>query len=126
MKKTLAIFFLSVYLFSTTEFSQFLKLPVLWQHFQEHAQHNKNISFFSFLKMHYFNGDPRDADYEKDMQLPFKSHSLCELITIAIVLPSTYSQTILPVYNNFKVNIPPDENLLSADFLSAIWQPPRA
>lgn len=76
--------------------------------------------------MHYFNGDPKDEDYKKDMQLPFKSPSQYELTTIAIILPFTNSETVIPVYNNFKVNIPSDENLSSADFLSAIWQPPKA
>lgn len=126
LKKIIAISFLLIYLFSTTEFSQVLKLPVLWQHFQEHNAENRSISFIGFLQMHYFNGNPKDADYKKDMQLPFKTPTQCELTSIATILPSINSEISVPVYNNFKVTNPPDETLLSGDFLSAIWQPPKA
>ena len=76
--------------------------------------------------MHYFNSDPKDADYASDMQLPFKSHTQCQLTTIATILFDTYSEIPHVVYSDFKVRRTSDENLLPGDFLSAIWQPPRA
>ncbi len=73
MKKIIAISFLLVYLFSTTEAKQLLKLPLVFQHFKEHQKENKTISFLHFLKIHYLQGSPRDKDYNRDMQLPFKT-----------------------------------------------------
>lgn len=118
--------FLCLYMVSTTEVSEIFKLPVLWQHFKEHKDKNSRISFISFLKMHYFNGNPKDADYARDMQLPFKSPMQCQVTTTATILPFVYSEVSPPVYNYYKVNIPSEENLLSPGFLSFIWQPPRA
>lgn len=76
--------------------------------------------------MHYFNGNTKDADYEKDMQLPFKTPSQGELSNTATILPRITADIELLVYKDFKTFIPPDDNGFSSSFLSAIWQPPKA
>ncbi|MFC3560323.1 hypothetical protein [Pedobacter jamesrossensis] len=70
MLKRTAVLVLCCYLFSSTELSQFLKLI---GHYLEHKNKQKDLSLWGFLCVHYFNGDVRDADYEKDMKLPFKT-----------------------------------------------------
>lgn len=60
---------------TNTELCQLMKLPVLIEHFREHGNLYKDFSFFSFIRMHYFNGDTKDADYDRDMQLPFKTNA---------------------------------------------------
>jgi hypothetical protein len=77
MRKKSALFFLFIYLFSTTEAHQLLKLPIVFQHYAEHQLEDKNISFIEFLDIHYMHGSPSDADYDRDMQLPFKSSVDC-------------------------------------------------
>lgn len=99
---------------------------MLFQHYYEHKSDTGNISFISFLKMHYLNRATKDADYEKDMKLPFKTPSQGELTGITIILPSTNSEILVPVYTHFKVNIPSNENRLLGGFYSSIWQPPKA
>src|SRR6476660_9653 len=73
MKRGLAIFMMSIYLLSTSECYQALKLPFVFTHFFEHRALNKNMSFLDFLDLHYFKGHAKDNDYSKDQQLPFKT-----------------------------------------------------
>ncbi|SEK19641.1 hypothetical protein [Parapedobacter koreensis] len=54
---------------------QLLKIPVLFEHFQEHQQRETDISFLNFLTHHYSFEKHTDKDESRDMQLPFKSHT---------------------------------------------------
>ena len=125
MKKYLAISLFSIYLFSTTEMYQLLKMPLLIEHYFDHREENKDLTLFQFLNMHYSNPHPKDANDAKDRQLPFKSHSNCaSAISVNYILSETFSldrpeleaQTKRAVYkNDFLINT----------LLSKIWQPPR-
>jgi len=44
-----------------------LKIPVFIEHFLEHKERNKDITFIGFLKMHY-NHPVKDADYQTDQK----------------------------------------------------------
>lgn len=74
MKKTISIFFICIYLFSITEVKEILKISEFIEHYEEHKTENKNINLISFITLHYLNGSQKDADYAKDMKLPFKTH----------------------------------------------------
>lgn len=126
MKKATAILFLFIQLSATTEFSQLFKLPILWQHYHEHKQGNKDVSFISYLAIHYLNGDVKDADYERDMQLPFKTTTHYQVTSVASILPAPITTVEPPVYNHLSEIVPSDDTFISSQFLSAIWQPPRA
>lgn len=112
---------------STTELYQLMKLPVLAEHFVEHKQENKDITLWDFLCMHYAHGIVKDADYDKDMKLPFKTHDGCINATISPFTPNNFSTEIVktaipgstsyPLYN---------EVFTVSSFLSTIWQPPRS
>ncbi len=73
MLKRTAVLLLCCYLFSSTALSRFLKVPELIGHYLEHKEKQKHLSLWRFFYIHYFNGDVRDADYDKDMKLPFKT-----------------------------------------------------
>jgi hypothetical protein len=112
---------------TSTELCQVLKIPVLVSHYTEHRDLNTGITFFMFLKMHYFNGDPRDSDYNTDMQLPFKTTSNALVVNLSSslpILPQNFLplsplKTISSIYTNFySVWIP-------SGHLSDIFQPPR-
>jgi hypothetical protein len=126
LKKTIAIFFLSLYLFSATEAQQLLKLPIVFMHFYEHQQEDKNISFLAFLDMHYMHGSPMDDDYDRDMQLPFKTACTC----ITSVLPATVPEMgvvlsppqIFVLQNDF---LNRDEMMIPFDSFCNVFQPPR-
>lgn len=125
MRRTIAIVFLITYLSTTTELGEVFKLPVVWQHFQEHRAANPDLSFIAFLKMHYFNGDPKDADYQRDMQLPFKTHAHIFTGFSVAVPPVTFTVTAAPVQQASNHVLPVNDRKKSSIFTAAIWQPPK-
>lgn len=125
MKRLIAILFLSLLLLTNTQLGQLMKLPVLVQHYQEHTAMYKGMSFISFLKLHYFNGDPKDADYHRDMQLPFKSAE--SHINISVFIPFIQSFELNKTFYSIKQSfIPQNNDFYSSSHLDNIWQPPKA
>ena len=117
--------FLSIYLLSSTQLKELLKLPLLVEHFIEHKQQDTKISFIEFLCMHYAHGDVKDADYDKDMKLPFKSaensHS-----SVSFYLPAAnVKQDFVIQFKETKQKFPLYNSNYSSAYLSSIWQPPR-
>lgn len=126
MKKGITILFLSIYLLSSTQLKELLKLPILLEHFAEHQQKDAGISFMGFLYMHYAKGDVKDADYEKDMKLPFKSAENPSSSSLSYYLPAAVYKQESPVHFTERNRHFPAYNFTySSAFLSAIWQPPR-
>ncbi len=125
MKKLTAILFLIIYLISTTEVSQLSKLNVFFEHFSEHKAQDGGISLIAFIDMHYLNGSPRDKDYDRDMELPFKTSSdNISIINNFVPLNPTFSIKnpieILKKKNYTRLN----QSSISM-YLSNIWQPPK-
>ena len=126
MKKLVAILFLSIYLISTTELHQLAKIPLLIEHFEEHQQQNNQLTFFDFLNLHYSGEEKIDADHEKDMKLPFKSHDGCISTFIAANIPPSFSNLVLKEFSESILSFPSREDcFLSSNYLSSIWQPPK-
>jgi hypothetical protein len=125
LKKLIAISFCFVYLFSTTELHELIKLPLLIEHFAEHRQ-NQHITLWQFLYIHYAMGDVKDADYDKDMKLPFKSHDNCVAGNTTIYIPLSEKLSIQkPIQFVEKKVFETEDRLLPTSFFSTIWQPPR-
>jgi hypothetical protein len=94
------------------------------EHYVEHKEQNSNLTVFQFLCIHYQGPDVFDADYHKDMKLPFKSHTN---ISSVVFYPLTQEyKTIQRINYKYK-----KEKLYAYSFsyssisLSSIWQPPR-
>ncbi len=127
MKKLTAILILTAYLFSTTELHQLLKLPIVFQHYKEHKAWNNGISFLDFLDMHYMHGSPQYADYDQDMQLPFKSFDKCLSTTIPVIVPQNIKIAVhQPVKIKKQRRIILSDDFIPSLYLSRIWQPPKA
>ena len=124
LKKIISILFLSVYLFSFTEFHQLLKIPVLVEHFHEHRQEDKTISFWAFIKMHYVGKIVIDKDFDRDQQLPLRDadcgmmaiNSLyeCQHTAVEVTMPSemprkftSYYQASKPRFTAYDIFQPP-------------------
>jgi len=126
LKKIITIFFLIIYLFSVTEARQLLKLPVVFQHFAEHQQEDKNISFFHYLCIHYLHGSPMDKDHDRDMQLPFKTSSEFALSVVPVLMTDVATNTLSPqlfiISNDF---LHTNDSFISSEFGCNIFQPPR-
>lgn len=110
-----------MYLTSFTEVHEFLRLPLLVEHFQEHKTQTNDMSFVEFLLMHYKTDVAHD---DTDNQLPFKvpGHSFAAIsiglpvqkINIGDIAP----QIILSHTFDYK------ESFFSSS-LQAIFQPPK-
>ena len=124
LKKPISIFFLTVYLFSVTEASQLFKLPVLFQHFAEHKKENPNISVVNFIVLHYLSGNIKDKDYEKDMQLPFKTADCATAFSVATT-PNYYQVIIEPPFAESYTYPALKNNYILPNHPNDIWQPPR-
>ena len=126
MKRVIAILTLGFYLLSLTEFNELLKVPVLINHYTEHQEKNKSLSFFEFLSMHYSQADDNDGDKDKDMQLPFKSHVGCiGDITFAYTNNETseYFTHHAVSENLFSEHI---SDFVNSNHQASIWQPPKS
>ncbi len=125
MRKLIAIFFVSIFLSSSTQFIEVLKLPLLIEHYFEHKAENKNITFIDFIKLHYAE-NTHYASHHKDKELPFKAFHQGNCISIAL-LKTDINITIV----NSKVPTVPlkHNSFYSSQFLSyytaSIWQPPK-
>jgi hypothetical protein len=126
VKKTTAIFFLSLYLFSSTEFKQLIKLPLLFEHYKEHKAIDGNISFLQFLRIHYHDATVIDDDYARDMQLPFKSHDVCHSNSITALTATFFPVTLEKLPSAcIQKHIISNDDFINSVYLSSVWQPPR-
>lgn len=108
----------------TTELHEFVKLPILFDHYSEHQQRDSKLKFLEFLSMHYWGDDMNDDDDTRDMELPFKKlevnqmpvHFLPPISGIKIKSTISQIQLNLPVYlSTHKPN----------PALSGLFRPPR-
>ncbi|MEO6832250.1 MAG: hypothetical protein ABI378_07620 [Chitinophagaceae bacterium] len=127
MKRFIALFFLTTYLLATTELGQFLKIPAFVSHFQEHKHDNKGLTLLAFIYIHYANEDVNDADYDKDMKLPFKACDNSSLQFSITTLPESIEipSKKLSYFSPKEKYFVPSQDFTAA-FHSLIWQPPRA
>ena len=127
MIKLCSILLLSVYMLCTTQVTELFKLPKLFEHYKMHANWDTHITFLEFLAEHYAESSTKNADYDEDMKLPFKTMNNSGNFMVSFV-PVTQSFKIIK-----KVNVvpasqwsPAPDNLFSSAHLSAIWQPPKS
>ncbi len=104
---------------------QFLKLPVLVEHFIEHRSETHNLSFKDYIVLHYFDSKAEDGDYERDMQLPFRNHNVILLGSPVIIQQQT--SLLLPTaqyfVKDYSIYSVPNT---STNYIAKIWQPPKA
>ncbi len=99
---------------------------MLVQHFIEHKKENKDITFLGFIDMHYAHGSPKDADYDEDMKLPFKSIVNSSLATLTFCSPIPFFKLNPKIYfKETKKQVSTYSFTYSAIFFTSIWQPPK-
>lgn len=103
-----------------------LKLPVLFQHFNEHKQLNDNLSFFSFIYEHYNSIPHTDNDQERDDQLPFKTIDMSSFLTPAIPVfyLNNFEKVVRIIIRNDTFHYA--EGYIPSPDGSKIWQPPKS
>lgn len=127
MRRVVAILFLTVVLFTATPMQQLLKLPVLVQHYYEHKNDDTALTLLSFLELHYLSShDDNDGDNNRDQQLPFKTTDINVAASFLNALPGNNTAlTISPNITTKQGLTLADETIVSSQYLSAIWQPPK-
>jgi hypothetical protein len=125
LKRLLTILILSAYLVSATELYQLVKLPFLVSHFISHKQENPKISLWSFLCLHYANGEVFDKDHDDDMKLPFKSHESASHVNFVASVPPTNISIEKPFISQTRIYKCFNEAGPENQFPSGIWQPPK-
>jgi hypothetical protein len=130
VKKTVAIFFMTIYMLAFSEFHQFLRLPILVQHYVEHRQQNPGISLLAFLEEHYIHQYIKDADYQRDNQLPFRAAETSVVtVSAAMTFDCPQQQVMNTVMQSVETKnefILYDEDKHSVLSVADIFQPPRA
>ena len=118
---------MSLYLLGATEAYQLLKMPYLIEHYKTHKQFNHELSFSTFIDIHYFENQTYDSDYQQDMQLPFKSsnRTISLLNFVSLFVPK---QTLQPLHLErlSKNYILFDDKKHLSNALKNIFQPPKA
>lgn len=124
MKKLISILLLTLYLVSTTELYQLLKMPLLIEHYIQHKDLNPEMSFTAFLKTHY-DHPVKDSDHDQDQRLPFVSHA--NLLAVVFTINSSLDfHCIEKVCNPIEIKKTFYKNALyNKEILNSIWQPPR-
>lgn len=120
----MSILLLSLYLVSTTELNQLLKLPILIEHYNEHHKLNPDMTVLAFFKAHY-DHPAKDADHNTDRKLPFIMHSTISMVfTINTIFNFVMTESHYK-YDNVHKFPSFDENFFVKGYLHSIWQPPR-
>lgn len=126
MRRAMASILLVFYLFTSTEFGQFLRLPILIQHFHQHKEDDGIADFLDFLAAHYNVNKPIDEDHHEDTQLPFNSHNGC---THSINIIASFTLSVTPVlpqeYHHEISHTIFQEQPYIPSFTANIWQPPK-
>src|SRR5690242_1084004 len=120
MKSVVTIFLLVPMVLVQTPVGQFLKLPMLIEHFMNH-QRRDNVSLIGFLEDHY-SPDHADADLPEDQELPFRSitfYSMGYAIVPGIIKPSVS----VTLYADKKVTFP--ESHTGQQHIDNIFHPPK-
>src|SRR6185436_5289083 len=129
VKKAITLFFMCIYMLSFSEIHQFLRIPVLVQHFVEHKKLNPDITLLAYLELHYVHQYVHDDDYQRDNELPFRAADCCIINATAVLscecpLNDEVDVTahMIETKNEFVLYDEDNHSLLS---VADIFQPPR-
>ncbi len=128
MRNVLVFVGLFLYLFTTTEFKQFLKIPVFVDHYFEHKDDNASMGLLEFVSMHYLEGFVIDEDVARDMQLPFRSCDHTGSSSVVALEPSLFWMDCSSPFQSYNEQFRclTSFDIPSSQYIASIWQPPRA
>lgn len=125
VKKKLSILFAVIVMAGSTELGQLLRLPILVQHFYEHKQKDRTISFVDFLILHYETSDDNKEFDPKDSSLPFKSVQFAVSAQLIALPPAVVELPHKPIILFLSTSKSKNEIGVCSSYLSSIWQPPK-
>lgn len=109
----------------TTEIHQFLKVPLLFTHYQHHKNSCPGLTLRDFLQLHYSSQEhPNDNDEKEDEELPFRSAgTIAHTDPFHPSLKEISSNPILP-FQKTTYSLYPEGSPLHIAF--AIFHPPQS
>lgn len=128
MKRLTVLFLLSAFLFSTTELSHLLKIPLLFTHFYTHKEQDKNLTFSGFLALHYITESASVPHDDQDMKLPFKMHDSCAAQLQVLFMPVSSPNLLAKKFRQIRLkhNAYLQDVSITSSYLASIWQPPKS
>lgn len=116
---------LTLFLVSTTEMYQLLKIPTLIEHYWEHKNLNPEMPLIAFLKTHY-DHPVKDGDFGKDQKLPFVMHAQ-PLVLVFTMSPNLNIVLKKDLLKPLKLQKIPsfDEHVFCKGFKTSVWEPPK-
>jgi hypothetical protein len=123
----MAILLVALYLMGTTEAYQLLKIPALVTHYFQHMRQNPDLDLMAFLREHYAEEQQLDADWQQDMQLPFKSHEdPWQQISFSYFPPQWQMPDTAPTTADADQPVSRPDAFSPVRYTPDIFQPPRA
>jgi hypothetical protein len=105
-------------------FGELMKIPQLIEHFNDHQERGSEVSFWTFMDMHYFSATAEDGDFPEDMKLPFKSSDSFGYSLSVTTLPS-FSYELTHSYTSLLLHTVHESDCAISDGASqSVWQPP--
>jgi|DewCreStandDraft_4_1066084.scaffolds.fasta_scaffold98515_2 hypothetical protein len=104
--------------------AELAKIPLLFDHYQDHRKQDTNISFMAFLALHYADSKHHEEDHTTHSKLPFGQHHHLNIIITAWFAPTLPEFLLPPQPQKVEHNSMHFPQELSAHAIS-IWQPPR-
>jgi len=121
--RRLSIILLFLYLCSTTELYQFLKIPILIEHYLTHRATDPDMGICDFLKLHYDN-HVKDTDWQEDERLPFMVHQ--DILSVMCTVPECTQEELSPAIRPRISSTPHHRSLFHlTEIVDTIWQPPQ-
>ena len=115
------------FIFTNADLIQIFRIPNLWEHFSEHNNTTKDLTFLEFLSDHYLNLNHTDHDTAKDNALPFKTSVSSIILMFGLDIPPKITKLKLPfLFLSVTKSISKaSANLYFFSYLSNNWNPPK-
>ncbi|RYZ24382.1 MAG: hypothetical protein EOP49_45820 [Sphingobacteriales bacterium] len=107
-----------------SELPQLLKIPVFIEHFQEHQQRDPGTTVWGFIAEHYQGKFVVDDDYQRDMQLPFRTTNVV-LNTTVIIAPPVPIEIPVTLHSSETEFTHSNDSRIPFTNIRDIFQPPR-
>lgn len=101
------------------------KMPALVQHYKTHRSFNSELSFLSFLELHYSNKSHHDQDQNEHHKLPYNDHQ-STVSAVCFYFVGVRSHTLTVRYFPIgQTNQTVYRSIVEEDIATHVWQPPR-